>query len=232
MFSSVHVYPPRGRPPPGPPTSPPSRAAQPLTCRCISSICLRGMPCKMPYTSDSFSSGTTTDALGTTAGQSHTHGPLHKDPCRSGRLILRSRKLRRTFPHPAFPLRRAAGLVLLSLLGAHLLDSVLSPAACPHLPPHHLCTPAMLGPFQTRPQTMLCMPWDPWVCTSSSLVYSFPSLPALNKPGLLSFSHPLRATLSAHLRSHYHVPVLGLQQRINQTKAGAEYHENTCGSAF
>lgn len=81
----------------------------------------------------------------------------------------------------------------------------------PHLPPRHLCTPAMLGPFQMLPQTMLCMPWGLWVYMSSSLVYSFPSLPILNKPGLLSFSYPLKATLGTHLRSRYHVPVLGLQ---------------------
>lgn len=210
MFGSVHVYLAQGRPPSGPPTSPPSRAARPLTCRCISSICLRGMPCKMPYTSDSFSSGTTTDALGMTAGQSHTHGPLHKDPCISSRLILRNRKL---YP-PSSHIPSAEGLSSSSSSSPVSSGPTFSTAFSSLLrvlPPHHLCTPVMLGPFQMLPQTMLCIPWGLWVYMSSSLVYSFPSLPILNKPGLLSFSYPLKATLGTHLRSRYHVPVLGLQ---------------------
>lgn len=47
----------------------PSSTAWPLTCLCISSICLRGMLCRILYTSDIFSSGTTTDALETRAKQ-------------------------------------------------------------------------------------------------------------------------------------------------------------------
>lgn len=54
---------------PVPPNPLPSQVSQhwPLTCLCISSICLCGMFCRMLYMSDIFSSGTTTDALETTA---------------------------------------------------------------------------------------------------------------------------------------------------------------------
>lgn len=55
----------------------PNRAAWPLTCLCISSICLWGMLCKILYTSDIFSSGTTTDAL-EIAKQLYKYSPFHK----------------------------------------------------------------------------------------------------------------------------------------------------------
>lgn len=134
-----------------PPSSPghlPRGAAGPLTCLCISSICLWGMLCKMLYTSDIFSSGTTTDALETTAGQFTSVQPISRSTS-THITLFNSYKQKREPPSRTAPILLVSGAcssprpAQRPIFAPPLAAAFVLPPAALALPvtrPHRLCT--------------------------------------------------------------------------------------------